>query len=77
MTLKRLSLKLHALPAVAARLDCWWADSGDAGPAQAFEANRAVRSSQRLGADHYAIVSHAALLDALHERLHRVTAPAV
>ncbi|MFJ4430202.1 amino acid adenylation domain-containing protein [Pseudomonas sp. NPDC089395] len=77
MTLKRLSLKLHALPAVAARLDCWWADSGDAGPAQAFEANRAVRSSQRLDADHYAIVSHAALLDALHERLHRVTAPAV
>ena len=77
MTLKRLSLKLHALPAVAARLDCWWADSGDAGPAQAFEANRAVRSSQRLGADHYAIVSHAALLDALHERLHRVTAPAL
>ena len=77
MTLKRLSLKLHALPAVAARLDCWWADSGDAGPAQAFEANRAVRSSQRLAADHYAIVSHAALLDALHERLHRVTAPAV
>ncbi|MFJ4396936.1 amino acid adenylation domain-containing protein [Pseudomonas sp. NPDC089396] len=77
MTLKRLSLKLHALPAVAARLDCWWADSGDAGPAQAFEANRAVRSSQRLDADHYAIVSHAALLDVLHERLHRVTAPAL
>ncbi|BBH45227.1 non-ribosomal peptide synthetase [Pseudomonas sp. KU43P] len=77
MTLKALSLRLHALPPVTARLDCWWADSTDAGFAQAFEANRAVRSSQRLAADHYAIVGHAALLDALHERLHRVTAPAV
>ncbi|MFJ3077509.1 amino acid adenylation domain-containing protein [Pseudomonas sp. NPDC087029] len=77
MTLKRLSLQLHALPEVAARLDCWWASSCNAEHAQAFEANRAVRSSQRLNADHYAIVGHGALLDAVHERLHKVTAPAL
>ncbi|MFK3767360.1 amino acid adenylation domain-containing protein [Pseudomonas putida] len=75
MTLKALSLQVHALPAVRASLDCWWAQSSEAGVCQAFEARHAIHSSQCLAADHYAIVSHGALLETVLHRLQPVAAP--
>lgn len=77
MTLKALSLQLHTLPRVAARLDCWWAKGSETGLSQTFEASQAIRSSQHLAADHYAIVGHAELLNALHQRLHTVAVQTV
>ncbi|MFJ4348049.1 amino acid adenylation domain-containing protein, partial [Pseudomonas sp. NPDC089401] len=69
MTLKALSLQLQAMPSVAAHLDCWWAEGVDPALVKGFEAGRPVRSTQRLAADHYSIVGHTALLDALRQRL--------
>jgi len=69
MTLRTLAEHLHDLPQTACAPDCWWAHGNALARTLAFEACQPLASSQRLAADHYAIVGHAQLLDDVQQRL--------
>ena len=69
LRLKALSRRQSSLPATHSQALCWWRADLPHASVRAFEACLTVASSERIGADHYAIVKHPALLAQLQQYL--------
>ncbi|AZP72376.1 hypothetical protein EJJ20_25935 [Pseudomonas poae] len=64
-----MSRRQSSLPATHSQALCWWRADLPHASVRAFEACLTVASSERIGADHYAIVKHPALLAQLQQHV--------